>query len=261
MDECYRCGASGDNVKLSRAISDHGIVNICDSCANTEKMPLIKKATEKQIEESQRQKSVRDRLERMNKSISGGGEVNLRSLVDKKFKERGVQHYPDLVENFHWTIQKIKRLRKITREEFAKGIGESDASVRMLEQGFVPNNDYRIIVKVENFLRVNLHKQGAPGFPSVPVDPMKKYSFDNSMVSDSEKKLAFDQNTTKELKIEDLKAMDQKVTKEQRGFFSLFRKKQEEKKTESEPVDGLEEEYSQDDEKFLDENMEEEEKP
>jgi ribosome-binding protein aMBF1 (putative translation factor) len=259
-DECFKCGASGDNVKLSRAISDHGIVSVCDYCAAVEKMPRIKKATDQQIQESQRQKSVRDRLTQMNKKFDGS-EVNLRSLVDKKFKERGVQHHPELVENFHWAIQKVKRMRKITREEFAKGIGESDATVRMLEQGFVPNNDYRIISKVEAFLRVNLHKLGAPGFPAEPVDPMKKYSFDSSMVKDSEKKLAFDADSTKILSIEDLREMDKKVSKEQKGLFSfLAKKKQEEKKTNEESVDGWEEEYSQDDEKFLDENFEKEEK-
>jgi len=252
-EECFRCGASGDNVKLSRAISDYGIVSVCDSCAAIEKMPRIKKATDQQIQESQRQKSVRDRLTGMNKKFDGS-EINLRTLVDKKFKERAIQSHPDLVENFHWAIQKIKRLRKITREEFAKGIGESDATVRMLEQGFLPNNDYRIISKVENFLRVNLHKRGTPGFHEAPVDPMRKYSLDNSMVKDSEKKLAFDSETTKILSIEDLREMDKKVDKNQKGFLSLFRKK-EKPKEEKESVDTWEEEYSQDDEKFLDKNF------
>lgn len=249
VEECFKCGASGDSVNLSRAISDRGIVPICDHCANIYKMPLIKKATDKQIEESQRQKSVRDRLTGMNKKFNS--EVNLRDLVDKKFRERSMQVHPDLIENFHWTIQKVKRLKKITREEFAKGIGESDATVRMLEQGFVPNNDYRIIMKVENFLRVNLHKKGAQNFPEMPVDPMQKYSLDSSMISSSEKKLAFDPESTKILSIDDLRAMDKKVDKQQRGLFSLFKKKTEEK-----PVDTWEEEYPQDDEKFLDENYE-----
>ena len=252
-DECFRCGVSGERVRLYDAISNKGIVKVCSDCANIEKIPIIKKPTEDQIKEAQRHKTVHERLVGvgLGKKLTTKGETTLRDLVDQKFKNRGIQSHPDLIENFHWKIQQVKRVKRITREEFAKGIGESDATVKMIEQGFLPSNDYKIINKIESFLGVNLRKAGTSGFP----DTSMKYSLDPSMNKESEKKLSFDIESTKNLKIEDLKELDKKVEKSQKGLFSFFKKK--EKKEEIKPMENWEEEYSQDDEKFLDENYKE----
>lgn len=255
MDECFRCGVSGERVRLHDAISNKGIVKVCSDCANIEKIPIIKKPTENQINEAQRHRTVHERLVGvgLGRKLTTKGETTLRDLVDQKFKNRGIQSHPDLIDNFHWKIQQVKRTKRITREEFAKGIGESDAIIRMIEQGFLPANDYKIINKIEGFLGISLRKKGASGFPDTSAS--KKYSFDNSMTTEQEKKLTFDADSTRNLKIEDLKELDKKVDKSQRGLFSFFKKK-EPKVENNQPIESWEEEYSQDDEKFLDENFE-----
>ncbi|MCL5018294.1 MAG: hypothetical protein M1416_00810 [Candidatus Pacearchaeota archaeon] len=253
MTECFRCGVSGENVRLYDAISDHGIVKVCSDCANIEKIPIIRKPTENQIKEAQRHRTVHERLvgAGLGKKLTTNREVTLRDLVDQKFKNRGVQTHTDLIENFHWKIQQVKRTKRITRDEFAKGIGESEATVRMIEQGILPANDYKIVNKIESFLGITLRKPGTSGFP----DTSSKYVLDNS--ASTEKKLSFDQDSLKNLKIEDLKEMDKKVDKSQRGLFSFFRKKETPKTDEKISVN-LEEEYPQDDERFLDEEFEKE---
>jgi ribosome-binding protein aMBF1 (putative translation factor) len=250
VDECFRCGVSGERVRLHDAISNHGIVKTCSDCASIEKIPIINKPTENQIKEAQRHRTVHERLYGTDKKPITKETTTLRDLVDQKFKNRGVQNHPDLIDNFHWKIQQVKRTKRITREEFAKGIGESDVTIRMIEQGFLPANDYKIINKIESFLGVNLRKDGTSGFPDTSVS--KKYSLDSP--NESEKKLSFDADSTRDLKIADLRELDKKT----KSIFSFFKKK-EEKKTdeESKPVDSWEEEYSQDDEKFLNENFEE----
>jgi len=252
MVECSRCGVSGENVRLYDAISNKGIVKFCESCANLERIPIIKKPTENQIAEAQRHRTVQERLVGRTPKLITKGEVTLRDLVDQKFKNRGVQNHSDLIENFHWKIQQVKRTKRITREEFAKGIGESDATVRMIEQGFLPSNDYKIINKVESFLGISLRKNGTSGFPDTSVS--NKFSLDNSTKT-SEKKLAFDPDSTKNLKIADLKEM--KTEKERKGIFSWFgKKKQDDIKIEENNSDNsFEEEYPQDDERFLDEEF------
>lgn len=239
MDECFRCGVSGDKVRLSHAISNKGIVQICDNCASIEKIPIIKKPTDNQITESQRYIPVRDRLSGMNRSRGIGREVTLRDLVDRDLKAKKIQPHPDLIDNFHWTIQRIKRAKKITREQFAKAIGESDATVKMIEQGFLPENNYKIINKIESYLGISLRKPGTSGFPETTKEPLKKFFLDDSLITKEEqiKKLSFDNSTTKQMKIADLKEM----------------KKRYEKENVKKPVDSWEEEYSQDDEQFLDE--------
>ena len=223
MNECFRCGVSGEKVRLYDAISSKGVVKICSDCNSIERLPIIKRPTTDQIADSQKQKSVRDMLGGMNRGkLMAGREMSLRELVDKNLKERLAKQPSDLIDNFHWTIQRIRRNRKITREQFAKGINESEATVRMLEQGILPNNDYKIISKVENYLGVSLKKQGASGvFETKTKEHLRR--------------LAFDRDSASHLKIADLKEM---------------KKRQEETKK---PIDSWEEERSQDDEKFLDE--------
>jgi len=223
MNECFRCGVSGERVRLYDAISNKGVVKICSDCNAIEKFPVIKKPTTDQLADSQKQKSVRDMLSGVNRGkLMVGREISLRELVDKNLKERLAKQPSDLIDNFHWTIQRIRRNKKITREQFAKGINESEATVRMLEQGILPNNDYKIISKVENYLGVSLKKQGASGvFETKTKEHLRR--------------LAFDRDSASHLKIADLKEM---------------KKRQEETKK---PIDSWEEERSQDDEKFLDE--------
>jgi len=224
MVECFRCGVSGEKVRLYDAISSKGIVKICGDCNAAERFPIIKRPTTDQIEDSQKQKSVRDTLSGMNRGkLIARREMSLRELVDKNLKERLSKQPSDLIDNFQWTIQRMRRNRKITREQFAKGINESEATVRMLEQGVLPNNDYKLITKVENYLRINLKKQGV----SKPMEIQQK--------SQPSRTLNFGRSSTNNLKIADLKQM---------------KKKQEETKKQ---IDSWEEETSQDDEKFLDE--------
>jgi ribosome-binding protein aMBF1 (putative translation factor) len=263
MDECFRCGVSGDKVKLSRVVSNQGIVKVCDDCSRIEKLPVVKRATDEQVAQSQRHVSVRDRLAGINnRNRIMGREVTLRDLVDRDLKSKKIQPHPDLIDNFHWTIQRIKRAKKITREQFAKAIGESEATVRMIEQGFLPENNYKIINKIESYLGVNLRKPGTSGFPNTSLNPMEKYKLDNSMTESDKKQIAFDEDSVKKLKIGDLKEMSKKPEdKKQKGLLPFFSRKKEEKENVKKAVDSWEEEYSQDDEKFLDEeeNFEEEE--
>ena len=223
MNECFRCGVSGEKVRLYDAISEKGIIKICGECAAIEKIPIIRKPTEDQIADSQRQKSVRDMLAGVNRGKSlAGREFTLRELVDRNLKERLAKQPSDLIDNFQWTIQRVRRNRKITREQFAKGIGESEATVRMLESGVLPNNDYKIINKTESFLGINLKKR-------------ENSDLSGSTRRETPKRLGFDRETASQLKIADLREM---------------KKRQEEVKK---PVDSWEEETSQNDEDFLDE--------
>ncbi len=250
MDECFRCGALGEKVRLYDAISGKGIVKICSECNAIEKLPIIKKPTDNQIADSQRQKSVRDMLTGMNRGkLLAGREVSLRELVDRNLKAKQIQSHPDLIENFHWTIQRIRRNRKITREQFSKGIGESEATVRMIEQGVLPENNYKIISKIESYLGVTLRKAGTTGFPNTETrEPTRRFGSPIA-VSEPPRRLGFDRDSASQLKIADLKEMKKKQEDgKQEISHSLIKDKREAKK----PIDSWEEEYSEDDEKFLD---------
>jgi ribosome-binding protein aMBF1 (putative translation factor) len=238
--ECFKCGVSSDKVPLYHAISNKGIVKVCGDCNSIEKLPIMRKPTDNQISESKmpRQASVQERLGNMNRNRLASREVNLRSIVDKDYNSKKMVPPSDLVPNFHWTIQRIRRARRISREEFAKAINETDATIRMIEQGFVPDSNYKVISKIENYLQVSLRKQGSSGFPD--TNPQKKFILDNSNVEKNErehpKTLGFDNHSQKDLKIADLKEMKKKTEEKPKGATG----------------EEWEEEYSQDDEQFLD---------
>ncbi len=234
MEECFRCGVSGEKVRLYDAISEKGIVKVCSECASIENFPIIKKPTENQIAESQRQKSVRDMLTGMNRRFIGGREVTLRDLIDKNFKGKHIQLHPDLIENFHWTIQRIRRNRKITRRQFAKGIEESEATIRMVEQGYLPDNNYKVINKIESYFGVNLHKPGTSGFSESPDEQPKRLDFDRGSVS--------------QLKIADLRDMKKRHEEEIFKPIDSWKEKRNESGEIEEDIEGFE------DEEFFDED-------
>lgn len=238
MNECFRCGISEEKAKLYSAISERGVVKICGDCNLIEKLPIIKKPSDTQIEESKRQKSVRDMLSGINKgNLLAGREVSLRELVDRNLKERKAKQPVDLVDNFHWTIQRIRRNRKITREQFAKGIGEPESTVRMIEQGILPENNYKIISKIESYLGISLKKPGTTGFPNTAVTEQGRRFNQDKATNEPPKKLGFDRDSASRLKIDDLREMKKTLPDSEKS---------------KEPVDSWEEERSQDDEKFLD---------
>ena len=236
MIECSKCGVSGEKVRLYDAISSKGVVKICSDCNAAERLPIIKRPTTEQISDSQKQRSARDMLNGINKGKSmGGREISLRELVDRNLKERLAKQPSDLIDNFQWTIQRVRRNRKITREQFAKGIDENEATVRMIEQGVLPNNDYKIITKIENYLGISLKKQGI----SKPTEIQQK--------SQSPRALSFDRESAGKTRIADLREMKKKQ-EDERYKGSPYTNPSSKK-----PIDSWEEEISQDDEKFLDE--------
>jgi ribosome-binding protein aMBF1 (putative translation factor) len=252
MLECFRCGISEEKVKLYSAISERGVVKICRDCNSIERLPIIKKPSDSQIEDSKRQQSVRDMLSGINKNkLLAGREVSLRELVDRNLKERKEKQPSDLIDNFHWTIQRIRRNRKITREQFSKGIGEPESKVRMIEQGILPDNDYKIINKIESYLGVSLRKPGTSGFPDTSTEKRLRIFNPGITTNEPPKKLGFDRDSTSRLKIDDLREMKKK--QEDEGHQGSPYTNPPSKKG---PVDSWEEERSQDDEKFLDETEE-----
>lgn len=238
MTNCYRCGASGEEKKLFDAISGKGIVKICEDCLAIEKFPVVKKP--EFSEESEKQKSVRDRLIGMNKRFNYGKEPNLRDLIDQKFKEKSIQTYPDLIDNFHWTLQKIRRDKKISRLQLAKAIDESEERIKLIESGFLPDNNYQVLAKIENYFGVSFRKNKA-GFLN---SEERKFVLDNSLIEnepiEENEKLSFDYNSVNKLKIGDLKKMKEKKK------FSLWNRKKEIPQQEDTEVD-FEEEWSQED--------------
>lgn len=173
--ECSICGISDSKRPVFRAISPKGLIFICETCAAEEGFPMVR---EPRPEVEEPRKTVYERL-----SIMAGikpkspqerrirpqtDEKSIKQIVNKNYEEKikkqgPITHRNDLVDNFHWILMRIRRVKGLTQRQLADMINEPEEVVKMAEQGVVPEG-YRILDKLENFFRVKLIKERF-GFP------------------------------------------------------------------------------------------------
>ena len=212
--ECSVCGVSRKKVRLLDVISSKGIVKICEACSKAEDMPILRRPTTFQLKESEKKPSgIYDMLSSVRRQKKESSEefgkkyektkteTTLKDVIDKNYeilvsKEKKLR--PDLVDNFHWLIMRTRRLKKLTQEQLAKEISESIAAIKMIEQGILPEDDYRLVNKIGSFLGINLVKD---------VSKIPEFSHERLPA----RIIKFDTKTMKDLTISDLKKMKEQT--------------------------------------------------
>ena len=63
----------------------------------------------------------------------------------------------ELQDNFHWELQRQRRLRNLSRRQLAKHIGVPEGNINELESGNVASN-FIALSKLEAFYGINLRK-------------------------------------------------------------------------------------------------------
>ncbi|MEM3091251.1 MAG: helix-turn-helix domain-containing protein [Candidatus Pacearchaeota archaeon] len=225
MMECSICGRNYREEDIYNAISFWKVVKACESCISKEKMILLKKPTLDQIKESKEiapyYKKVGDK--RGSNLVRDKTRITSKEFIDEGHKEQKKQKIlqiekttaKNLVDNFHWILMRARRMKKITQEQLAQQIGESESVIKKLEQGILPENYYVIIKKLEAFLRVNVIKnENQMETPSdMPRDILIPSEDKETIKPQPARILKFDQQTLNSLKISDLRKM--KEAKEQ----------------------------------------------
>ena len=242
--ECFKCGLSDSRVLLFDAISDKGIVKICENCSEEEGIPVLRKPgykKEQKVDLSRlRQPRKRRSLvyERLSK-MSGiemkdeprqnlelvKQEVSLKDIVNQNFKERVKKVHlpkPYLVTNFHWIIMRSRRLKKLTAEQLAVEIGEPELAVKMAEKGVLPEDDKKLIAKIEKRLGVKLVKDEFR-MREEPIERLVQgidFELEDVKVPES---IDFKTDETKTLTISDLQEMkrrrEEKLLEEEQESF------------------------------------------
>jgi len=177
VEECIKCGITSDKVRLLDAVGNDGIVKICRACSENEDFVILKKPTTFQLKEAEKPYTVYERLSRSagisrkkNKMTEKEKQENsndipttLSELMDKRIKINTEKHeHPvfELVDNFHWVVMMARKRRHLTHKEVADAIQESEAVIKMVERGSLPEDDFRILNKLENFFNIKLIKSG-----------------------------------------------------------------------------------------------------
>lgn len=214
MAECFKCGLSSERTRLFDAISDEGVVKMCEACSKEENLPIVKKPTTFQLKEAERKGTVYERLA----GISGikytkaeipekkqelkKQEITLKDIVDKNYMEKIKKadkikkSHINFIDNFHWVIMRARRLKKLTQKQLAKEIQESEAAIKMAEQGILPEDDYKLINKLEAYLGIKLKEDKTGDYKD---ENEEKISLEN-----------LDMKIAKELTISDLKEIKDK---------------------------------------------------
>lgn len=210
MAECFNCFISGTKEQLLDGISSEGIVKVCAKCSAEEDIPLVRKPDGFALKESEKRQTVYERLSGVagiNKNENKKPkkqETSLREIVDRNFESSVKETKPrdDLIDNFHWVIMRMRRLKKVTQEQLGDEIGESGMAIKMAEKGVVPEG-YEFIKKLENYFGIRLIKKDF-----APKEEPKIQVVDSELLGKPEE--IFEEEKSKALTISDLQEMKRK---------------------------------------------------
>jgi ribosome-binding protein aMBF1 (putative translation factor) len=131
--------------ELVEAIEEGKIVRVTEEYAHREGLLVLRKHR-LQIQEKQ-QKQKRE-------------EENLPELQDMRKAQyyKGNQVISELIDNFQWHIIKKRRAVGLTRKRLAEKLGEAEHTIKLMENGVLPREDFVIINKLQSFFNFNLRK-------------------------------------------------------------------------------------------------------
>lgn len=165
MEMCFRCSRTEEEVRLLDVIYKNELVKACERCAVTEDIPIIRRPTTSQLRDSEKNYSVYQRM----KKLAGleKKEEKHETIIEqfKKLEEHPELEIPEekkpfnLVDNFHWQIARARRNKGLSQRQLGWALGESEAAIKMIEKGELPEDSELLIKKLEQFLQVKIRKR------------------------------------------------------------------------------------------------------
>jgi len=161
MTECSNCLES--SVELYDVIQEWRVVKMCKFCAKEEGVTVLnpKAAEEKKAHYLDLSKEHNNKIVQKEVKIERLGKSSANNVIK------------DLIENFHWNVSQARKSKNLTRKQLASQIQESEETIKQIELGVLPRDDFIIISKIQSALGINLRKDGqtfkAPQVHSFPA--------------------------------------------------------------------------------------------
>lgn len=76
----------------------------------------------------------------------------------------------ELMDNFQWEIGKARKQRGLSRLQLANVLGVPEAHIKMVETGELPSDDFILISKIQNYLGINLRRDGKTFAPQANMN-------------------------------------------------------------------------------------------
>lgn len=157
-------------VNFVEAIEDGRIVKVTEDYARREGLLIIRRQAGSDDGNASSNFGGFSQKSAIGGSGSGiSGIVNRGRMIRRDFKMETLRkplHYykneviSDLIDNFHWEILRIRKLKSITRKQLAKMTGESEETIKMIENAILPHDNYILINKIQSALGINLRREG-----------------------------------------------------------------------------------------------------
>lgn len=159
---CSICKKTEEETTLYPGVLRVKMINICEECAEDQKVPIIKKPSSSQLSQADKHYSVRERLDRMSgrtrsTDISEDQIVTQKNLSKLRVPPK-IQHHPEVLENYYWTLKMARRRSKMTSSQLAKKIGISATTITEIEKGIMPKDFKEIFLKLESYFEIKLLK-------------------------------------------------------------------------------------------------------
>lgn len=159
---CTICKKTQEETSLYSGIQATKMVNVCEECAEDQKIPIIRKPSHSQLARADKTYSVRERLDRMSgrhdeTDISHEQVATQRNLAKLKMP-RPKQSHPDTLDNYYWTLNMARRRAKMTTSQLSKKIQTEPHIIQEIEKGILPKEFKEIFLKLEALLGINLLK-------------------------------------------------------------------------------------------------------
>jgi ribosome-binding protein aMBF1 (putative translation factor) len=129
------------------AIKDGKIVRVQKSYAKREGLLILGKP-----------KEIKEEVPNYSKSKPVEEKRMLLDDYRRPLKWAQNQVVKELITNFNWEISKARRNRNWSRRQLADAINEKEDVVKMLENGILPKDDFVLINKIQDVLKINIRK-------------------------------------------------------------------------------------------------------
>lgn len=159
---CDICKKQFNEGELYQGVLEDSVVKVCNFCAESENIPIIKKPTSEQLKNADKSYSVRERMERM---------AGIRNVTDISSDQNTVQRnlsrlrIPDkkqinneVIYDYNWQIKIARRRKKMTPLQLANQTGIDLKTIESIEQGKLPKNFREILPRLENLFGIKLLK-------------------------------------------------------------------------------------------------------
>lgn len=163
---CAVCKKTDEEAILYPGISRAEMINVCEDCAEDQKIPIIKKPSVNQLSRADKTYSVRERLDRMSGrrdqgEISKDQLITQRNLSKLKMPKQKELH-PEVEDNYYWTLSMARKRSKMTLSQMAKKADVSAYTIQEIEKGILPKNFKEVLPRLESALGIKLLKIREP---------------------------------------------------------------------------------------------------